>query len=128
MFKQGKSFCVIAALAVSLTLTGCAGKAKPVEFKATEIPRQKLNLPPPDAVLQNPVKWYGIAKSADPETRGSIGYFWAQMDKQGYTTGLALSPGDFKKLLKNEEALRRYIRQQDAIIRAYRKYYEENSK
>lgn len=128
MSKQGKSFCVIAALAVSLTLAGCAGKDKPVEFKATQVQKQKLNLPPPDAVLQNPVKWYGIAKNTPPGERGSIEFFWSEMEKQGLTTGLALSSSDFKKLLRNEEQLKRYIKQQDAIIRAYRKYYEENSK
>jgi hypothetical protein len=128
MLKQGKSFCVIAAVAASLTLAGCTSKSKPVEFTATQVQKQKLNLPPPDAVLQNPVKWYGIAKNAPPGERGSIEFFWSEMEKQGLTTGLALSTNDFKKLLRNEEQLKRYIRQQDAIIRAYRKYYEENSK
>ena len=118
-----KSF---AALAVLLLVSGCATATKTVDVKTTVVQKPKLNLPPPDEVLLDPVKWYALAKKAPPGQRGSIEYFWQEMEKKGYTTGIAISPEDFKRLARNEDKKTKLIRQQQAIIKAYKKYYEEN--
>jgi len=112
-------------LVLPLILNGCASAPK-IQITTTSVEREKLNLPSPDKVLQNPVYWLAIAKNAPPGAKGSIVAFWQEMEAKGYTTALAISPADFRKISKNNAALRRYILQQAAIIKAYKKYYETN--
>ena len=116
-----------AAFAVLLLVSGCASTgSKPVDVRTVTVQKPKLNLPAPDQVLLDPIKWYALAKKAPPGQRGSIEHFWQEMEKKGYTTGMAISPEEFKKIARNEDKKAKLIRQQQAIIKAYRKYYEEN--
>ena len=124
MNKLSYLICV-GLLATSTILTGCA-TTKTVDFKATTVQRPHLILPTADQILQDPIRWYAIAKKAPPGQKGSIEYFWQEMEKQGLTTGLVLSPSEYRKLARNTAKLQQYILQQKAIIKAYKRYYEEN--
>lgn len=119
------SYLIVALLALPLVLNGCASKPR-LEIDIAPVTKKQLNLPSPDAVLQNPVYWMALARKAPAGQKGSIEHFWQEMEAKGYSTALAISPADFRKLSKNNAALRRYILQQKAIIKAYKKYYNEN--
>lgn len=106
-------------------LSGCASTPK-LKVVTTQAERQKLNLPSVDQVMNDPVRWLAIVKNAPKGQKGSIEYFWQQMEKNGHSTGVALSPKDFRNMSRNNAKLRKYILQQKAIIRAYKKYYNEN--
>ena len=123
--KMINNYVLIAALAISVTLTGCT-KSKTVKIEVSPIQRQALNLPSPDQVMQDPVYWMALARKAPPGSKGSIEHFWQQLEKSGASTAVALSPAEFRKIKNNNARLRKYILQQKAIIRAYRKYYEAN--
>jgi len=115
---------IVVLLTLPLALSGCAKDR--LEIQTIPTTKARLNLPSPDEVLLNPVRWLGLSKNVPPGERGSIEYFWKQMKSRGYTTGVALSPADFRKLSANNAKLRKYILQQKSLIRAYRNYYEAN--
>lgn len=122
-----KKCLMIAVLVIpALVLSGCASRKEKVRIEISPIQRTKLNLPSPDEVIQNPVYWMVLAKNAPVGTKGSIEHFWQEMEKQGITTAIAISPAEFRKIKNNNARLRKFILQQKSIIRAYRKYYEAN--
>jgi hypothetical protein len=120
-----KNYAWIAALAISVTLTGCT-KSKTIKIEVSPIQRQQLNLPSPDQVMQDPIYWMALARKAPAGSKGSIEHFWQELEKSGASAAVALSPAEFRKLKNNNARLRKFILQQKSIIRAYKKYYAEN--
>ena len=115
-----RSYLLIAGLLV-LTLSGCAHKS--TKIKVEPIGRPTLVLPSPDQIIANPVHWYAVVKNAPAGQKGSIEYFFQH---QAGNLGLAVSPDDFRNISKNNAQLRRLILQQQALLRAYKNYYEAN--
>jgi hypothetical protein len=114
-----------AALAVALVVSGCA-TTKEIKFTPTPIERQKIVLPSVDQISQDPIKYYLLVKSAPPGQPGSLEYFWQQLEKSGQLSGIAISASDYKKMQRNNAKVQQLILQQQAIISAYKKYYEAN--
>lgn len=98
-----------------LSITGC--------FAQTEAPcpeRQPLNLPNPDAIRLDDVKFKVIHK------HNSDAYF-ENVDSSGKEpVVVALTMQDYKKMALNLAKMKAYIKGQQKIIKLYRKYYEES--
>lgn len=120
-----KNYLIIAILGIFLS--ACAGDNNKIKIEA--IDKSPLNLPSPAQIESDPLKWYIIAKNSKEGQPGSIQYFWNDIsNRNGNKVGVALSSNDFKRLKNNDIKKKRYILQLKAILRAYKDYYEKNSK
>ena len=119
MFLKGKNYLIFAVSA--LLLSGCVAHDKKIFIQALNKP--ELILPNPEPFALDSVKLYPLSKAAKAGDVGSIDQFWKEVDKELATSGLAITPSGFKKYIKNQTKIRLYIREQQAIIAAYRKYY-----
>ena len=98
-----------------LSLSGC--------FAQTEGPcleRPPLNLPNPDAIRLDDVKFKVIHKhNADA--------YFESVDSSGKEpVVVALTMQDYKKMALNLAKMKAYIKGQQKIIKLYRRYYEES--
>ncbi len=116
---------IVGLLALAPLISGCAGNKK-IEIHTIEGKRPALHLPSVDRIVQDPVKFYAIADGVPAGQKGSIEDFWAFAKKKGYTTGLVLTPDEYKKIVSNNQRLRKFILQNKALLRAYQEYYQEN--
>lgn len=119
------SYLSIVALVVLPLLSGCAGGEK-IKVQTVSGAKPTLNLPSVDRIIQEPVKFRAIAEGIPAGQRGSIEDFWAFAKSKGYTTGIVLTPDEYKKIIRNNQRLRKFILQNKALMRAYREYYQEN--
>jgi hypothetical protein len=108
-----------AVIAVSLlVLTACASTKDPIVTNPVVQQKSKLVLPTPRSVKQQNVEWIVI-------TRENVDKKLAELEaKGGKVTLFAVTPDGYEKLSLNSAELRRYIEQQNAVIRAMREYYE----
>lgn len=111
-------------VALTLSLSGCVTTQKII---ISPLERPALNLPNPQKFTLDHVHWYTLSQLASPGAVGSTDDFWKEMNKQFSTSGVAISPDDFRKILKNETKLKIFIQEQEAIIAAYKKYYIKNT-
>lgn len=115
----------IVALMVLPLISGCAGGQK-IKIQTVSGAKQTLSLPNVDRIIQEPVKFWAIAENIPAGQRGSIEDFWVFAKKRGYSTGLVLTPDEYRKIIRNNQRLRKFILQNKALLEAYRKYYLEN--
>jgi hypothetical protein len=119
------NYSIIAILGIFLS--GCVTNNTKIKIEA--IDKTPLNLPSPNEVVSDPLKWYIIAKNSPDGKPGSITYFFNDISKRsGNKIGVAISANDFKRLKNNDIKKRKYILQLKAILAAYKNYYEKNKK
>jgi len=93
-----------------LTLAGCAGDNKILVPELVD--RPKLALPSIRPVDQYPVRWVVITRSN------------ANEKLTANPTLIGLSPSDYQNLSLSIAELRRYIKQQNASLKAAKDYYQ----
>ena len=123
MLKNVKNYLLIAALI--LPISGCVTTKTKIIIEPLH--RQKLVLPTPSQFMSDPVHWYILSKKIPAGQKGSIEDFWSYAEKSGASAGLVLTPNDYKALARNNSKLRKFILQQQALIKAYKKYYNDNN-
>ena len=106
-------------LLVSL-LSGCSTFQKKelvVRTKPVEKPQLSISLPAP--VKMNPIEWVVLTDKNYNDVIEKL------KDGNGLVFLVAMDEPNYKALAMNNARLLRYIREEKAVIAAYKKYYEK---
>lgn len=107
-------------LTISIALSGCLFYKEPIQITTIAVPKPKLQIEntPPLKLLS--VQWVVVT----PENADIV---FTDMDKKKEDLALfSLTDSGYKNLSLNIAEIRKYIIQQNEILSAYRKYYEED--
>ena len=110
---------ILTTLLTSLLLAGCAS-TKQIEISASPIAKPPLTLPKTNKVKMRNVKWKIV-------TKNNVDQVMADLAKQGDNVVLfSLTDKGYEALSLNTADLRKLIMEQQAIIAAYKQYYEDS--
>jgi len=108
----------ILAIALILLLTGCSIGEKRVKIFSVEEPRAKLNLPNPEALDLEKVRWIIITSENAQEV-------FAKLEAEGIDPVLfGLTDKDFEMIAKNFAQIRQKLQETNSLLEEYKKYYE----
>jgi len=111
---------VFVALLGFALLTGCASQPQRIEISAKPIDKPNLILPPAQELRLKDLEWVIITQENAEEV-------FAQLLKDKKDPVLiGLTDEGYEILSLNYSDIMAYIQQQNAIIKAYRNYYEES--
>ena len=111
---------VFVALLGFALLTGCASQPQRIEISAKPIDKPNLILPPAQELRLKDLEWVIINQENAQEV-------FAQLLKDKKDPVLiGLTDEGYEILSLNYSDIMAYIQQQNAIIKAYRNYYEES--
>ena len=112
---------IVAVLGLAL-LAGCTSTPRQIEISAKPISKPNLILPPAQQLNLKDVEWVIITQENAEEV-------FAQLLKDKKDPMLiGLTDEGYEILSLNYSDIMAYIQQQNAIIKAYRNYYEESEK
>jgi len=112
---------IVAVLGLAL-LAGCTSTPRQIEISAKPIDKPNLILPPAQQLNLKDVEWVIITQENAEEV-------FAQLLKDKKDPMLiGLTDEGYEILSLNYSDIMAYIQQQNAIIKAYRNYYEESEK
>ena len=115
MYHMIKNTILILLLAV--VVSGCS-TVRELKIFETEVPREPLNLPHPEAANMEPLQWVIITSENAEEV-------FAKLKEQGKDPVLfGLSDKDYEFLSKNFAQIRAYMIKQRQVIDQYKDYYE----
>ena len=108
----------IIAIFVILLLTSCTFGEKRIKIFSIEKPREKLDYPMPTALQLEELKWIVITSKNAEEV-------FQRLEAEGFDPVLfGLTDKDYEIIAKNFAQIRAYLKEQNAILEKYRKYYE----
>lgn len=111
---------IISVLICSLLLSGCGFlKKEKLEVLSKPIEKPKLDVQLPSAVKMQPLEWVVITDKNYNDIIERL------KDPNGLVFLVALNEQSYKNLAINNANVLRYLREQKAVIAAYRKYYEK---
>jgi hypothetical protein len=110
---------IISVLICSLALSGCATVRKELTVRTKPVEKPKLDIPLPQPVKMQPMQWVLITDKNYNEVIEKA------KDPNGLVFLIALDEQSYKNLAINNANLLRFLREQKAVIAAYRKYYEK---
>ena len=114
---------IVNALGCLITIaliSGCSSMPKQIVVSAEPIEKPKLILPQADELDLRDVEWIILVKDNWEEQ-------WEKLQESGDALAFfSVSDEGYKSLGLNYSDLRAFIQQQDAIIAAYRGYYQES--
>ena len=114
---------IVNALGCLITIaliSGCSSMPKQIVVSAEPIEKPKLILPQADELDLRDVEWIILVKDNWEEQ-------WEKLQESGDALAFfSVSDKGYKNLGLNYSDLRAFIQQQDAIIAAYRGYYQES--
>lgn len=103
-----------------LTLIGCSS-VTPLEVKVSPVKQVPLILPDVDPLRLDVVEWYVINKDNAEEV-------FKELQKKGYDEVIfGLTDKGYENITVNMAKILALVRQQEAIIGAYRKYHDKQS-
>ena len=103
-------------------LTGCSIGEKRVKLFTVEEPRAKLNLPNPDSLDLEKVRWIIITSDNADEV-------FKKLEEQGIDPVLfGLTDKDFEMIAKNFAQIRQKLQETNSLLDEYKKYYEAEDK
>lgn len=109
---------ILTTLLSSLLLAGCSTPVKKIEISAQPIEKPPLTLPDTSKVKARTVKWKIV-------TKDNVNEIIADLEKKGDNVVLfSLTDKGYEALSLNTADLRKLIMEQQAIIAAYKQYYE----
>ena len=116
----GRGLIILAILLLGFLLSGCSiGGEKKVKIFSVEEPRAKLNLPNPEALDLEKVKWIIITSENADEV-------FAKLEAEGIDPVLfGLTDKDYELLAKNFAQIRQKLQETNNLLEEYKKYYEE---
>ena len=109
---------IILIILLAITLTSCTFGERKIKIFQIEEPRAKLDLESPAPLDLETLRWIIItSKNADE--------VFARLEAEGYDPVLfGLTDKDYEIIAKNFAQIRAYLKEQNAILEKYRKYYE----
>lgn len=105
-----------------MLLSACTSSPSKIEVLSKPIEQPKLNLSMPPPIKMEPLQWIVITEKNYQET------FDRLRQEQGVVLLISLDEANYKNLAINNAKVLRYVREQKAVIAAYRKYYEPQEK
>ena len=109
---------VLIALMAMLLLSSCSSIPNVIDINAAPVEKQKLELPSVDRFSQRPTDWIVIT----PENAEQI---FSQLSADGKTLVVfAMEEQSYQALSLNVTDLLKLVKQQQAVIAAYERYYE----
>jgi hypothetical protein len=105
---------------IALLISGCSTPVKRIEVSTTPVERPKLELPEADELNLKEIDWIVVTEDNYEEVFDKI-------KSSGRPVALfALTDQGYENISVNFSAIRSYIQQQQAIIIAYKNYYEKS--
>ena len=101
-----------------ISLTGCSSIPSLVELDTAPVERAPLVLPVPDTITAKPVEWIVVT----PDNVEKV--FKDLQDSNTSVVLFALTDEGYENLSLNIAELMKLVKQQKAIIAAYKNYYE----
>ena len=111
---------VFVALLGFALLTGCASQPQRIEISAKPIEKPNLILPPAQQLNLKDVEWVIINQENAEEVFAQL------LEDKKDPVLIGLTDEGYEILSLNYSDIMAYIQQQNAIIKAYRNYYEES--
>jgi hypothetical protein len=109
----------ILLIALMIVLAGCSVGEKRVKIFSVEEPRAKLNLPDPEALDLEKVRWIIITSENANEV-------FAKLEAEGIDPVLfGLTDKDFEMIAKNFAQIRQKLQETNNLLEEYKRYYEE---
>lgn len=100
-----------------LILAGCSN-VKPLEVKISPVKQVPLVLPNIDPLKLDPVEWFVVNKD-------NAEAVFAELEKKGYDQVIfGLTDKGYENMTVNMAKILAMVRQQEAIIGAYKKYHD----
>ena len=100
-------------------LSACSVGEKRVKIFSVEEPRAKLNLPNPEALDLEKVRWIIITSENANEV-------FAKLEAEGIDPVLfGLTDKDFEMIAKNFAQIRQKLQETNNLLEEYKRYYEE---
>ena len=110
--------CIVATLILAGVLSGCSSVKELIVTKPEIVERPAINIELPRPVQSYPLEFIIITKD-NAETK------FKELEASGSDVVVfALTDDGYKALSLSVAELRRYIQQQNAVIKAYKDYYE----
>lgn len=110
---------IVALLGLAL-LAGCTSTPRQIEISAKPIDKPNLILPPAQQLNLKDVEWVIINKENAEEVFAQL------LEDKKDPVLIGLTDEGYEILSLNYSDIMAYIQQQNAIIKAYRNYYEES--
>lgn len=110
---------IISVLICSLALSGCATLKKELVVRTKPVEKPRLDVPLPQPVKMQPMQWVVITDKNYNDVIETV------KDSNGLVFLVALDESSYKNLAINNANLLRYIREEKAVIAAYKQYYEK---
>jgi hypothetical protein len=108
----------ILLIAMIVLLTACSVGEKRVKIFSVEEPRAKLNLPKPEALDLEKVRWIIITSENAQEV-------FAKLEAEGIDPVLfGLTDKDFEMIARNFAQIRQKLQETNNLLEEYKKYYE----
>ena len=109
----------IILITMILLLSACSVGEKRVKIFSVEEPRAKLNLPNPEALDLEKVRWIIITSENAQEV-------FAKLEAEGIDPVLfGLTDKDFEMIARNFAQIRQKLQETNNLLEEYKKYYEE---
>jgi len=109
---------IILIILLAFTLTSCTFGERKIKIFQVEEPRAKLNLESPAPLTLDDLRWIIITSKNAEEV-------FQRLEAEGFDPVLfGLTDKDYEILAKNFAQIRSYLKEQNAILEKYRKYYE----
>ena len=109
---------IILIILLAFILTSCTFGERKIKIFQVEEPRPELNLESPEPLTLENLRWIIITSKNAEEV-------FARLEAQGFDPVLfGLTDKDYEILAKNFAQIRSYLKEQNAILEKYRKYYE----
>lgn len=105
---------------IILIISGCATGVKQVDLNISEIEKPDLILPSADELNLRDIEWHIITSDNQEEVFNEI------VEVGNLPVLFGITGDDYKDLSLNISDIRTYIRQQQYIIEAYKRYYQES--
>jgi hypothetical protein len=110
---------IISVLICSLALSGCATLKKELVVRTKPVEKPRLDVSLPQPVKMQPMQWVVITDKNYNDVIETV------KDSNGLVFLVALDESSYKNLAINNANLLRYIREEKAVIAAYKQYYEK---
>lgn len=110
---------LLAVIAVAL-LAGCSTPVRQIEISAKPIDKPELVLPPIEQLRLKDVEWVVINQENAEEVFAQL------LEDKKDPVLIGLTDDGYEILSLNYSDIMSHIQQQNAIIKAYRNYYEES--
>ena len=108
----------IILIVMILLLSACSVGEKRVKIFSVEEPRAKLNLPNPEALDLEKVRWIIITSENAQEV-------FAKLEAEGIDPVLfGLTDKDFEMIARNFAQIRQKLQETNNLLEEYKKYYE----